>query len=132
MVLADLGESRNADHGVMTRGVGTPLWMAPEVIRGHGRRAAYTVKADIYSLGLVFWEILTRRIPFGDVEDFSLERVDVEGLRPTLPQSADPLLASLITDCWQGDPDMRPTADDVVRRLEELIARRAASVNRIV
>lgn len=49
----------------MTRGVGTVLWMAPELFVG---RTKYGPKVDVYSFGVILWELATRENPWSDVE----------------------------------------------------------------
>jgi serine/threonine protein kinase len=121
IVLADLGESREI-RDKMTRGVGTPLWMAPEVVRGKGRRAAYTEKADVYGLGIVFWELLTRRTPFEEVEDFSVDQTVLKDKRrPELPADVYPPFGSLVARMWAPEPDNRPTAAQVASELEKIL-----------
>jgi serine/threonine protein kinase len=47
----------------MTGVVGTLAWMAPEVLANQ----RYTERADVYSYGIVLWELLTRQCPFGEL-----------------------------------------------------------------
>jgi serine/threonine protein kinase len=67
--LADLGEARELSAAIvegdehLTKNRGTPHWMAPEVFLG----ANYNERVDVYSLGVVMWEIITSRRPFEDV-----------------------------------------------------------------
>jgi serine/threonine protein kinase len=63
--------------------IGTPLWMAPEVLQNK----AYDESADIYSFGIVLWELLTHQDPYPEIRTFSdmIKRVCEEGHRPTIP-----------------------------------------------
>ena len=99
--------------------VGTIAWMAPELF---GPKAVYTPKADIYSLGVTFWELAARQVPFKDATDPILIPGWVkEGHREDIPSDCPPELAGLIAACWEGQPDRRPTADEVVNQLKKVI-----------
>ena len=50
--------------------MGTPQWMAQEVLMGQ----TITKKSDIYSYGVVLWEIITRKIPFDEISLFEIPR----------------------------------------------------------
>lgn len=53
----------------MARGqIGTPAWMAPEVLRGE----EYTLRADVYSFGVILWEVLCRAQPFKALNNFQI------------------------------------------------------------
>jgi serine/threonine protein kinase len=96
--------------------VGTLAWMAPELFE---RRATYTQKSDIYSLGITFWELASRKIPFADASNPSLIPYWVStGKREEIPKNCPQKLASLIAACWEGSPDKRPDADTVVTYLK--------------
>ena len=116
--VADFGLSRfRSDQKVMTQ-VGTPMWMAPEVIMGE----KYTEKADVYSFGIIIWEILTRLEPYEDKEAMQIVVEVVNNqLRPTMPPGYDdcPLLP-LMRDCWAQDPQKRPTFKIVGERLQKI------------
>jgi serine/threonine protein kinase len=59
------------------------MWMAPEIIMGK----KYTEKADVFAMGIIIWEILTRLEPYEDKEPMQIVvEVVNDGLRPTLPQ----------------------------------------------
>eukprot|EP00041_Stephanoeca_diplocostata_P035245 m.1234281 g.1234281 ORF g.1234281 m.1234281 type:complete len:1427 (-) comp24665_c0_seq11:370-4650(-) len=73
----------------MTTGVGTPLWMAPELLRGDSE---YGPSIDVYSYGIMLWEIWARRDPWEDIvaNDYLafwtlLETAVTSGQRPPLP-----------------------------------------------
>ncbi|KAG7384806.1 hypothetical protein PHYPSEUDO_002192 [Phytophthora pseudosyringae] len=69
--IIDFGVSRSRTDGFMTAGVGTPYWIAPEILEGK----RYTEQADIYSFGVVLSKLDTCKMPFSDV-------VTAEGKKP--------------------------------------------------
>lgn len=81
--------------------VGTPMWMAPEIIMGK----KYTEKADVYAFGIILWEILTRLEPYEEKEPMQIVvEVVNDGLRPTLPADcAESPLVPLMKDCVSED-----------------------------
>eukprot|EP01042_Synura_sphagnicola_P036592 gene36592-biopygen10918 len=94
-----------------TQAAGTLRWMAPELF---SPRAVYTRKSDMYSLGWVLWELASRRIPFHNATSNELIPMWVkEGEREDIPQDCPARLASVIKDCWHGDPTRRPEAEAV-------------------
>lgn len=105
-----LGDSKAAE---------TARWMAPEVCAGSAR---FTTNSDIYSFGVMCYELLTGRIPFDHYTEIVAEvhsRI-VGGERPELPENLDEELLRLIQECWDVDPSSRPTAPEIVYRLEKI------------
>lgn len=92
-------------------GCGTPRWLAPEVNDGQ----AYTMASDVYSLGIVFWEIAARQVVFGnDTTDEVLAKV-AAGKRPTIPEDCPEDFADMIRSCWHQHADQRPTTEKLLR-----------------
>ena len=80
-------------------------WMAPEVIE----HAPYNEKADVFSFGVLLWEMLTGKVPYAEMTPLQAAvGVVQKGLRPTLPTTCPPALASLIRSCWHRSPHERP------------------------
>jgi serine/threonine protein kinase len=98
---------------------GTPLWMAPEVMQFK----EFNEKADVYSFGIVLWEILTRKEPFAHHNDFEVFRraVCVENERPEIPPDTEPSLRQLIESCWVADPNRRPSFKQIIDQLDNII-----------
>lgn len=100
--LADVGWAQMLCHSYITGDGGTFNWAAPEQLIG----LKCTAKADVYSFGLVLWELCTRELPVrGQIRDV---RVPLEAPRA---------VADLIRECLDVDPARRPAMADVVRRL---------------
>ena len=51
--------------------------------------AKYTEKADVYSFGILMWELLARKVPFGDMKLFKVAKAVIEGIRPPIPPDAN-------------------------------------------
>ena len=117
--VADFGLTRFLSEGKQMTQVGTPMWMAPEIIQGR----QYTQKADVYAFGIILWEVLTRLEPYEDKEPMQivLEVVNNQ-LRPYTPPEllASPLVP-LMTDCWSEQPASRPSFQQCVARLEKIL-----------
>ena len=104
--IGDFGLSRQqADSNeVMTKGVGTSQWMAPEVIKSE----SYDERADVYSFAMVLWEMLTHQVPWQDSWSVVLANsVANDGKRPIIPPSCPAKLRSVILSCWDSDVERR-------------------------
>lgn len=112
--ICDFGEARTIQTE-MTAGSGTPLWMAPEVINGTN----YTEKCDVYSFGIVLWEMIYRKKPFHDleVEGQGIFLAVYKGLRPTPLDDIPWSLRNLITSCWDEYPKDRPSFGELIKFL---------------
>jgi serine/threonine protein kinase len=128
--IADFGVARVMDtQGVMTAETGTYRWMAPEVIEHN----PYNNKADVFSFGIVLWELLTGKVPYADMTPLQAAvGVVQKGLRPPIPSTCPAPLAAVIQECWERDPEARPAFDVLKVRLEELwCAQRDEEVRRV-
>jgi serine/threonine protein kinase len=102
---------------------GTPMYMAPEVMRNK----EFDEKADVYSFGILLWEILTERKPFESHKNWDtfVEAVADDGERPLIPASCPPALRALMEDCWAGEPGLRPSFSEITDRLDSIIVEAA-------
>lgn len=130
--IADFGMSKAKHLSSMytTLPAGTLNWRAPEVFEARPEDeeegvvgAKYTKKADVYSFAMVCYEILTGKIPWdGFVKPNELRSKLMKGVRPKLPSSCPPGLASFIEKCWHGTPSERPSFPQISRALRYLMA----------
>lgn len=116
--IADFGLSRGMQwtSSMNDKAVDNPVWLAPEVIM----RKAYNEKVDVYSFGVILYEIVTQQRFLEDIKfDYQKEDAIKQGKRPALPADTNQILASLIQFCWAQDPNQRPSFDQVVECLEK-------------
>ncbi|KAF3434774.1 hypothetical protein FNV43_RR21860 [Rhamnella rubrinervis] len=116
--VADFGVARvKAQSGVMTAETGTYRWMAPEVIE----HKPYDHKADVFSFGVVLWELLTGKLPYEYLTPLQAAvGVVQKGLRPVIPKNTHPKLTELLEKCWQQDPALRPDFSEIIEILKQI------------
>ncbi|RHZ67407.1 hypothetical protein Glove_301g20 [Diversispora epigaea] len=85
-------------------------YIAPEVLSGE----EYTKAADVYSFGIVAYEIITGFAPYHDIpHDIDLARQICNGLRPKIPFHIPKLITRLIMRCWDAQVTHRPTFEEL-------------------
>ncbi|XP_057767266.1 uncharacterized protein LOC130987675 [Salvia miltiorrhiza] len=120
--IGDLGLSKVKQHTLVSGGVrGTLPWMAPELLSGKSNMV--TEKIDVYSFGIVMWELLTGDEPYTDMHCASIIGGIVNNtLRPQIPTWCDPEWKSLMESCWGSDPAERPSFSEIAQRLRNMAA----------
>jgi serine/threonine protein kinase len=93
-------------------------YMAPEVFE----RRTYDEKVDVYSFGIILWEMIATKIPFYNESNEEIQNKVLNNLRPTIPPHCPQPIANLINDCWGRDPHLRPNFTEICRRLESFQA----------
>ncbi|OHS92886.1 hypothetical protein TRFO_12271 [Tritrichomonas foetus] len=108
--ICDFGIARTADDVNMTGSVGTFNYMAPEVIRS----TYYTFKIDVFSYGMMLWEILMCEVPFQQLKQIEMCEKIVNGIRPVIPLGTPDELSELIQMCWDDNPAARPSFSEIL------------------
>ena len=101
----------------MTRGVGSPYYMAPEMLRGDDK---YTRAVDVYSFAIVCVELWNEELPYSEVEfeaQFTFAVYVMEGHRPQIRKDCPEDLVKLITTCWSSDRLGRPPFSQVTKEM---------------
>jgi len=80
-------------------------------------------KIDIYSLGLCFWTLLSRRRPYEELDLIDIYKLISEGQRPPFEPHWSEEFCSLIGTCWHQNSTQRPDASQVVKALQDMIQR---------
>ncbi|XP_022737885.1 mitogen-activated protein kinase kinase kinase 7-like [Durio zibethinus] len=101
------------------------IWYAPEVLLEQEQPGNYTTtfkyteKADVYSFGMLCFELLTGKVPFedGHLQGEKVSRNIRAGERPLFPYTAPKYLVSLTKRCWHTDPNQRPSFSSICRIL---------------
>lgn len=119
-VLCDFGLSRPQGEGCdMTNEVGTYRWMAPEAFAD--TQWTVTHKSDIYSFGMILWELASLSLPFEGLNNMAAAiAVGMKGERPPIPGHCDTRLRNLIQRCWDSNPDHRPDVHELLHCLRLL------------
>lgn len=122
--LTDFGVSREQSDATMTAGVGTSLWMAPEVMMGE----QYNEKADIFSFGVVLSELDSHMLPYSQAKHADsghkltdtaiLQLVSMGRLRVEFSAHALPELRELGEACVAIEPQDRPTSAEILYKLQ--------------
>ncbi|CAH2037044.1 unnamed protein product [Thlaspi arvense] len=96
---------------------GTAEWMAPEVLRNEPADE----KCDVYSYGVILWELFTLQQPWGKMNPMQVVgAVGFQHRRLEIPDFVDPGIADIIRKCWQTDPRLRPSFAEIMASLKQL------------
>ncbi|KAH6776242.1 kinase superfamily with octicosapeptide/Phox/Bem1p domain-containing protein [Perilla frutescens var. hirtella] len=120
--VGDFGLSKIKRNTLVTGGVrGTLPWMAPELLNGSSSKVSE--KVDVFSFGIVLWEILTGEEPYANMHYGAIIGGIVNNtLRPLVPSFCDPEWRLLMEQCWAPDPLARPSFTEIARRLRIMSA----------
>ncbi|XP_062519214.1 probable serine/threonine-protein kinase drkC [Corticium candelabrum] len=103
--------------GLSFSGIGTARWAAPELTL----RESYDTAVDVYSFGIVLWEIWTRQLPFGQYRfDYQVSDAVVANERPAISRDCPQPLATIMKRCWSPRPSDRLSFGQVISQLESL------------
>ncbi|XP_071963914.1 uncharacterized protein [Antedon mediterranea] len=117
--LTDFGLSKFLKDGNSRNVRGTILWMSPEVLT-EAEDVDY-FKSDIYSLGVVLWELYHQRKPYQQVSILSvLQHVIHNKGHPEIDDSCDVRLRDVMLNCWNYQPDQRPNAEQILTSLDNV------------
>jgi len=120
--VGDFGLSKIKHQTLVSGGVrGTLPWMAPELLNGSSNKVSE--KVDVFSFGIVMWELLTGDEPYADMHYGAIIGGIVSNtLRPPVPNWCDPSWRSLMEQCWSADPTARLTFTEIVNELRAMAA----------
>ncbi|KAJ0688887.1 putative protein kinase TKL-Pl-6 family [Helianthus annuus] len=120
--VGDFGLSKIKRNTLVSGGVrGTLPWMAPELLNGGSNKVSE--KVDVFSFGIVLWEILTREEPYANMHYGAIIGGIVNNtLRPTIPSDCDPDWRRLMEQCWAPDPAVRPSFTEITNQLRVMSA----------
>ncbi|RHZ59697.1 hypothetical protein Glove_362g35 [Diversispora epigaea] len=117
--ISDLGLSGPVDKQLDSI-YGNLPYIAPELLC----KKDYIEKSDVYSLGIIMWEVITGETPFSD-HGFNSESefaiAVINGYRPEIYEYIPNEYAALMKQCWDANPDNRPDAEEVNEKIDSLI-----------
>ncbi|POG74651.1 kinase-like domain-containing protein [Rhizophagus irregularis DAOM 181602=DAOM 197198] len=110
-LIGDLGLSQPANNTLSANEIyGVIPYVAPEIFKG----AAFSKASDIYSMGMIMWELTTGCKPFANIEhDINLIYKIIDGRRPEITDDTPEDFINLIKKCWNPDPRKRPSAKKI-------------------
>lgn len=118
--ISDFGLSKAHANSVMTVTTTSQAfgWLAPEFLSRSQGHPEYTRASDIYSLGVIIWEVLTGQVPYASLSDVKIVKHVQEGKRLDInhPAISKPY-ADVLTRCWHANPDERPSLEDILALL---------------
>ena len=118
--IGDFGLAKIKDASSSTSGVGVAGTIVSSPPEAFDDTHVFTKKSDIYSLGVLLWEIASRALPYAGLSMAALMRRILGGQTNPIPAGTPPEFASVIQDCWKLEPTERPDARSLLPRLEVL------------
>eukprot|EP01127_Copromyxa_protea_P005655 TRINITY_DN1551_c0_g2_i1.p1 TRINITY_DN1551_c0_g2~~TRINITY_DN1551_c0_g2_i1.p1 ORF type:complete len:537 (-),score=105.19 TRINITY_DN1551_c0_g2_i1:268-1752(-) len=121
--ITDFGTSEFVKGPITKKKVDNPVWCAPETLVPN---PSYDARADIYSYGVICWELLTRKDYFGWIPWIGdLQETIVGGHRPVIPKECPVGFKRIISSCWEHDPNQRHSMTEVVTILNKVLIPKA-------
>ena len=119
--LCDFGTARYLPHTTIQTGeAGTYRWMAPEIMEGIDSKISK--KCDLFSFAMVAYELLVHKLPYHDTPGDPYVAIKViKGERPMIPPFVPVYLSALLVECWDADPQKRPSFQYVIDLLSQYI-----------
>ncbi|KAL5269723.1 hypothetical protein ACHWQZ_G003252 [Mnemiopsis leidyi] len=115
--ITDFGMARHTEKTANLSKMGTFRWMSPEVLRD----SQYSTASDVWSFGVVVWEMLTGEVPFSKFEDLAVQYKLAAGkMTLPIPESCPADIKDLLTSIWQYDRKQRPAFTSICTTLEEI------------
>ncbi|XP_076061041.1 mitogen-activated protein kinase kinase kinase 10-like isoform X2 [Oratosquilla oratoria] len=115
--ITDFGLAREVSKTTRMSAAGTYAWMAPEVIRD----STFSKASDVWSYGVVLWELLTGEIPYKGIDALAIAYgVAMNKLRLHIPTTCPAIWRDLMEKCWELDIHSRPNFDVILQKLNEI------------
>lgn len=85
------------------------------------RNLPYNEQCDVYSFGIICWEVLSREQLYPDMHPLSVGyKVMVEDYRPPIPEELPGHLANILQQCWSPEPSERPSFQSLLNTVRSL------------
>ncbi|KAF8560563.1 hypothetical protein P879_10500 [Paragonimus westermani] len=135
LLITDFGMACRSSELIVSQQskLGTVAYAAPEVCR----QASFSCKSDVWSYGVVLWELLISEPPFRYVEQPRLLYIiAMHNHTLHVPNTVPPTFAKLLQDCWSVNPDSRPSFEEILTRLDhsnnsEFLEMESATLSRL-
>ena len=116
--VSDFGLSRNIDDYYKSENINVPVkWTAPEVFE-YGK---FTVKCDVWSLGIVLWELFSYgAIPYPTMSNEKVFEKVKNDYRMPAPDNCPNEIYQIMLQCWNNDPQKRPTFQQLYEEIQKL------------
>lgn len=99
--------------------MGSIRWNAPELFKN----ASKSEETDIYSFGMVVWEIVSKKLPFSEIEEDMMVAIKIMGgnNHQSIPEVCPNFISELILKCWNNNPKDRPSTGTILDILRKHI-----------